>query len=185
MFVALKPQRIGEETRQPGQLCPEAAGWNRRSLFNLGHLADMSENQLAAYHQQRFENLHHTDHLEAYGNLIEPQFEELGDDFAEAVTVAYNARLKALEAMEDGDDEALKEARDVLSPPVATPESDLEELSPELGEDATGIESPPLPGDEELDAQAEPPNELGCPVADCDFVGKSTRGLATHARKHK
>ena len=187
MFVALKAQRIGEETRHPGQLCPEAANWNRRALMNMGHLADMSEGQLVVYHLQRFENFHHVEHLEAYCDLIEPQFGKLSDEFAEAVTVGYNARLKMLEAIVDGDKEALAEGREEFrpSPDVPTPEDELEEISPELGEDATGIESPPLPEDEELAAQPEPADELACPADDCDFVGKSTRGLATHARKHK
>jgi hypothetical protein len=183
MFVALKPQKIGDETRWPGELLPEAANWKRRAMINLGHIADYSESQLLQYHRERFENCHDVEHLESYGDLIEPQFAELGDDFAEAITVSYNARLKALEAMDEGDDEALAEARDEFNPPAPTPEDDAEALAPELGEDVTGIASPPLPADEELDA--EPPNELACPIDDCDFVGASTRGLATHARKHK
>ena len=194
MFVALKPQKIGEETRHPGQLVPEAANWKTRALVNLGHILDMSKTQLLAYHRQRFENCHDTDHLEAYGEMIESQFEELGEDFAEATVVAYNARLKALEAMAEGDDEALAEAREEFTPsvpepeddPVPTPEDDPEDLPPELGEDATGIESPPLAEDEELaGAQPEPVDELACPIDACDFVGASARGLATHARKHK
>lgn len=183
MFVALKPQKIGEEIRQPGQLVPEAVNWKRRALMNLGHIADMSETQLLAYHRERFEGCHDTDHLETYGDLIEPQFEELGEDFAEAVTVAYNARLKALEAMVDGDDDALAEAREEFTPSIPTPEDEDVEL-PEGLEDATGIKAPALPEDNELE-ELDPVDELGCPVEDCDFVAKSTRGLATHARKHK
>lgn len=195
MFVALKPQKIGDETRQPGELVPEAVNWKRRALMNLGHIADMSENQLLAYHRERFEKCHDVAHLESYGELIQPQFEELGEKFADAVGTAYGARMNALEAMASGDEEALAEARDEFNPPTTTPEDDLEDLPPELGEDVTGIESPPLDEDLELGdgTEGEPqeeepkdaPPELACPMDDCDFVGSSPRGLASHARKHK
>ena len=204
MFVALKPQKIGEETRQPGELVPEAINWRLRSLVSMGHLADMSETQLLAYHRERFEKCHDVAHLEAYGELIEPQFEELGEGFADAVSTAYGARMSALEAMASGDEEALAEARDEFTPPIPTPEDDSEDLSPDLGEDVTGIESPPLDEDLELDgenetSEGEPPaadgaesseegttaSDLACPMDDCDFVGTSPRSLATHARKHK
>ena len=208
MFVALKPQKIGDEIRQPGELIPEAINWKRRAMVNMRSIADMSETQLLAYHRDRFEKLHTVEHLEAYGELIQPQFDELGEEFADNVSTAYGARMSALEAMASGDEEALAEARDVLAPPVPTPEDDIEEL-PTGMEDATGTESPPLEEDLELDGENETPDgetpdgetpsedgdessedgttasELACPMDDCEFVGSSPRALASHARKHK
>ncbi len=46
-------------------------------------------------------------------------------------------------------------------------------------------EAPEMGVDAEVAEQVVPPDEedLACPVEGCDYVGKSTRGLAAHTRQ--